>query len=53
MDHEQDFDDGLVHNHAWATEPPIPPQHNRLAGPPDTMLIPTPSTVYRDDQAEG
>jgi hypothetical protein len=53
MDHEQDFDDGLVHNHGWATEPATAAGMHRRPGPPDTSLIPTPSTAYRDDEAEG
>lgn len=52
MDREQDFDDGLVHNHSWAMEPAVQVRRSGQSAPPDTTLIPTPSTVYRDDQAE-
>lgn len=53
MDRDQDFDDGLVHHHNWATEPAVATRAHRPPGPPDTSLIPTPSTAYRDDDLEG
>ena len=43
MTHSDDFDDGLVHSHGWATEPAIPPSLHGLKAPPQASSIPTPS----------
>lgn len=47
---EDNFDDGLVHNHAWAQEPVL----TRSALPPvaHAPSVPTPSTVLHDDRME-
>lgn len=52
MTHDDNFDDGLVHGHGWATEPAIPPAMHGMKGPPEAASIPTPSTAFRDDTME-
>jgi hypothetical protein len=44
-----DFDDGLVHNHHWATEPATVPDTNRVC---PSANVPTPSCVFHDDKHE-
>ncbi|WP_161600745.1 hypothetical protein [Teichococcus oryzae] len=52
MTHEHDYDDGLVHSHSWATEPPTAPAGRGLKAVADAAAVPTPSTAYRDDQMD-
>lgn len=47
---EDNFDDGLVHNHAWAHEPAMTP--SRLPPVAHAASVPTPSTVLHDDRME-
>jgi hypothetical protein len=47
---EENFDDGLVHNHAWAQEPALAP--SVLLPVAHAPSVPTPSTVLHDDRIE-
>ncbi|MFC7556978.1 hypothetical protein ACFQU7_39370 [Pseudoroseomonas wenyumeiae] len=47
---EDDFDDGLVHNHIWAQEPAVMP--TGLVPVAQAASVPTPSTVLHDDRME-
>jgi hypothetical protein len=47
---EENFDDGLVHNHAWAQEPAMPPA--ALLPVAQAASATTPSTVLHDDRME-
>jgi hypothetical protein len=47
---EQDYDDGLVHGHSWATEPPMAPSQHGMKPAANAAAVPTPSTAFRDDQ---
>lgn len=49
---DDNFDDGLVHSHGWATEPAMSPAQHGLKAPPQAASIPTPSTAYHDDKIE-
>jgi hypothetical protein len=44
-----DFDDGLVHNHGWATEPAVIKNTGKVC---HMAQVPTPSCVFHDDKHE-